>query len=259
MNPIELQHVSVVFEQEKGKSFLAVDDVSLTVGPGEIFVIMGLSGSGKSTLLRTINGLIRPQKGSVRVHGQDVVRMCPTDLRNLRRYQVSMVFQKFALLPFCTVAENISFGLRIRGEATPKVEQEVVKQLEQMGLSAFKDSYPHQLSGGMQQRVGLARAFAANGDVLLLDEPFSALDPLIRSQLQDELLRLQRVFNKTIVFVTHDFEEARKLASRMVVMQSGRILQTGTPQDIAQKPANELIAQFSAHPERLCSRCEASA
>ncbi|MGH8242252.1 MAG: choline ABC transporter ATP-binding protein [Steroidobacteraceae bacterium] len=227
---------------------VGVAGASLAIRPGEICVMMGLSGSGKSTLLRAANGLNRVTRGQVLVAGAngpiDVARCSTEDLRRLRRERIAMVFQQFGLLPWRTVAENVGLGLELRGE-TPVARQRIVaEQLELVGLAQWADRSVGELSGGMQQRVGLARAFATNAGILLMDEPFSALDPLIRDRLQDELLALQARVKKTILFVSHDLDEALRLGDRISIMRHGRIVQTGEAQDIVLRPADDYVAEF---------------
>ncbi|MGE0213031.1 MAG: choline ABC transporter ATP-binding protein [Parvibaculaceae bacterium] len=232
-------------------AILGVADASLDVGEGEITVLMGLSGSGKSTLMRAVNGLNKPIRGSVMVRdgekSVDVAKCDPETLRRIRMGKVAMVFQQFALLPWRTVEENAGFGLELAGVPEAERKARVQKQLDLVGLSAWGKKYAQELSGGMQQRVGLARAFATEAPILLMDEPFSALDPLIRTKLQDELLALQRQLRRTIVFVSHDLDEALKIGTRIAIMESGRIVQHGVPQDIVLKPANDYVAEFVAH------------
>jgi glycine betaine/proline transport system ATP-binding protein len=219
-------------------------DVSLEIKSGEIFVIMGLSGSGKSTLLRLINRLHEPSTGRVHIDGQDITELGPKQLRELRREKFGMVFQSFALLPHRTVMGNVEFGLEIQGvdkEERRKRSQEVI---ETVGLSGYESKYASELSGGMQQRVGLARALAADPEILLMDEAFSALDPLIRSQLQDDLLEIQDRLGKTIVFVSHDLDEALKLGNRIAIMRDGRLIQVGTPEEIIAHPADDYVSAF---------------
>jgi glycine betaine/proline transport system ATP-binding protein len=232
-------------------AILGVADASLDVGEGEITVLMGLSGSGKSTLMRAVNGLNRPVRGAVLVKENDKmvdVAACDADvLRRIRMHRVAMVFQQFALLPWRTVAENVGFGLELAGVPEKERRERVMKQLELVGLAPWAEKYAQELSGGMQQRVGLARAFATEAPILLMDEPFSALDPLIRTKLQDELLELQRQLKRTIVFVSHDLDEALKIGTRIAIMESGRIVQYGPPQDIVLKPANDYVRDFVAH------------
>ena len=230
---------------------LGVTGCSLAVNEGEICVLMGLSGSGKSTLLRTVNGLNPVSRGQVLVadgdRTVDVANCDPATLRRLRMGRIAMVFQQFALLPWCTVEENVGLGLALRGAGRDERRRIVGEKLELVHLDAWKDKYAHELSGGMQQRVGLARAFATDADILLMDEPFSALDPLIRAHLQDELLALQRRLRKTILFVSHDLDEAIKLGTRIAIMEGGRIVQFGQPEDIVLNPANQYVADFVAH------------
>jgi glycine betaine/proline transport system ATP-binding protein len=227
---------------------LGVAGASLAIEPGEICVMMGLSGSGKSTLMRAANGLNAVTRGQVLVSDAagpiDVARCSAEDLRRLRRERIAMVFQQFGLLPWRTVAENVGLGLELRGEAPAERQRVVERQLELVGLSQWATRSVGELSGGMQQRVGLARAFATNADILLMDEPFSALDPLIRDKLQDELLALQARVKKTILFVSHDLDEALRLGDRISIMRHGRIVQTGTPQDIVLRPADDYVAEF---------------
>ncbi len=230
---------------------LGVAEADLEVEAGEICVLMGLSGSGKSTLLRAVNGLNSVTRGRVLVRDGDtridVARCDPATLRRLRTERISMVFQQFALLPWRTVRENVGFGLELRGLSKPERRKIVEEKLELVGLGQWGDSYAHELSGGMQQRVGLARAFATDGDLLLMDEPFSALDPLIRTHLQDELLTLQANLRKTILFVSHDLDEALKLGGRIAIMDGGRIVQVGRPEEIVLRPANAYVREFVAH------------
>lgn len=222
----------------------AVIDASFSVQQGEIFVVMGLSGSGKSTLIRMLNGLNDTTDGSITVFGTEVVGLAGPDLRALRRDRMSMVFQHFALLPHRTVLENVAYGLELQGIA-PAERRELARHwLERVGLGGWEDHLPGELSGGMQQRVGIARAFAADTDILLMDEAFSALDPLIRREMQEQLVELQQELNKTIVFITHDLNEAMFLGDRIAVMRDGRIVQVGTPNDILTDPANDYVAQF---------------
>jgi len=227
---------------------LGVADASLTVKEGEILVLMGLSGSGKSTLLRAVNGLAPVVRGSVTVNSaQGSINPYKTPakaLRDLRMHMVSMVFQQFALLPWRTVADNIGFGLELAGMPEAERKNRVAEQLELVNLSKWADRKVNELSGGMQQRVGLARAFATGAPILLMDEPFSALDPLIRTRLQDELLEFQRRLKKTILFVSHDLDEAFRIGNRIAIMESGRIIQCGTPQDIVKNPADQYVADF---------------
>ncbi len=225
-------------------STVGVNRASFEVKSGEIFVIMGLSGSGKSTLVRLLNRLIEPTIGLVQIDGKDVVKMNKEELREVRRKKVSMVFQKFALFPHRTVLENTEYGLEIQGVEKTERSKKALEALELVGLKGYENQYPSQLSGGMQQRVGLARALANDPDVLLMDEAFSALDPLIRKDMQDELLELQSTMEKTIVFITHDLDEALRIGDRIALMKDGNIVQIGTPEEILMNPANEYVARF---------------
>lgn len=230
---------------------IGVAGADFSIRQGEICVLMGLSGSGKSTLLRCVNGLNQATRGSIRINDNNVfvdVGACDAaTLRRLRTRRIAMVFQQFALLPWRTVSENVGFGLEIRGMKRKQRELVIANTLKTVGLDQWADKYANELSGGMQQRVGLARAFATDADILLMDEPFSALDPLIRARLQDELLALQKKFKKTIIFVSHDLDEAMKLGNRIVIMEDGRIVQHGVPEAIVLKPANAYVADFVAH------------
>ncbi|MGW1540211.1 quaternary amine ABC transporter ATP-binding protein [Streptomyces sp. NPDC002309] len=228
----------------------AVIDASFTVEPGEIFVVMGLSGSGKSTLLRMLNGLLEPTAGTVAFDGQDLTALADRELREVRAKKISMVFQHFALFPHRSVLENAAYGLAVQGVPRGERERRAGEALALCGLDGWGKSWPDELSGGMQQRVGLARALATDADVLLMDESFSALDPLIRRDMQDQLLELQRTLRKTIVFITHDLNEAMRLGDRIAVMRDGRIVQTGTAEDILLRPANDYVASFIADVDR---------
>ncbi len=236
---------------EKLGVIVGVAGASLSVARGEISVLMGLSGSGKSTLLRAANGLNPVTRGAVLVRDGDLsidVATCDAlQMRRLRRERVAMVFQQFGLLPWRTVRENVGFGLELRGDSASRQRQIVDEKLELVGLSQWAERHVSELSGGMQQRVGLARAFATDADILLMDEPFSALDPLIRGKLQDELLALQARVKKTILFVSHDLDEALRLGDRITILQNGRIIQTGTAEDIVLAPADEYVAEFVRH------------
>ncbi|BBH53436.1 ATP-binding cassette domain-containing protein [Fluviispira sanaruensis] len=241
--------------QQELQQTVAVSNANFSVYKGEILVIMGLSGSGKSSLLRCLNGMNGRNIGKIR--GQILffdsnknakidITQCPkSSLREIRKHQVSMVFQQFGLMPWRTVGENVAFPLEIQGIKHQERLKQVEEKLAIVGLEKWIDHYPHELSGGMQQRVGLARAFITQADVLLMDEPFSALDPLIRKQLKDEILDLQQKLKKTIVFVTHDFSEAIKIGSRIAIMDSGKILQIGQPQEIIENPACEIVKKFT--------------
>ncbi len=223
---------------------VGVVDASFDIRAGEIFVIMGLSGSGKSTLVRLLNRLIEPSAGDIRLDGRDLTRLPKRDLVEVLRRDMSMVFQSFALLPNRTALDNAAFGLEVAGVAKPARRDAARRALDKVGLGAYADRYPRELSGGMQQRVGLARALAKNPSIMLMDEAFSALDPLIRAEMQNELLRLQREQARTIVFISHDAEEAMRIADRIAVMEDGRIAQIGTPAEILQNPADEYVRAF---------------
>jgi glycine betaine/proline transport system ATP-binding protein len=223
---------------------VGLSHVGFDVHAGEIYVLMGLSGSGKSTLIRLINRLVEPTSGSVIVDGQDVVQMRPAELVSWRRKRVAMVFQSFALMPHRTVFDNAAFGLEIAGEKAGHYQDKVMGVLEQVGLKAYAQKYPRQLSGGMQQRVGLARALAVDPDIMLMDEAFSALDPLKRTEMQDLMLELQRDQRRTILFVSHDLEEALKIGSRIGIMEGGALVQEGTPHEIVTRPANDYVRRF---------------
>ena len=229
---------------ERTGQSIGVFDASFAIEAGEIFVVMGLSGSGKSTLVRMLNRLIEPTAGRILVDGQDINALSDKALRALRRKDISMVFQSFALMPHMTVLDNTAFGLELAG--TPKAERQQMAQqaLEQVGLAEWGASYPDELSGGMQQRVGLARALAADPAILLMDEAFSALDPIIRTEMQSELLRLQQLKRRTIVFISHDLDEAMRIGDRIAIMKDGQVVQVGTPDEILRKPANGYVRDF---------------
>ena len=223
---------------------VGVDDASFDIRAGEIFVIMGLSGSGKSTMLRLLNRLIEPTAGTIEIDGRDVTKMPRNDLIALRRREISMVFQSFALLPNRTVLNNAAFGLEVAGIGEAERKRRARAALNAVGLQGYDDSRTDQLSGGMKQRVGLARALAGEPTILLMDEAFSALDPLIRAEMQDELVRLQAEHSRTIVFVSHDLDEAMRIGDRICIMQNGRVVQIGTPDEIVLKPANDYVRSF---------------
>ena len=231
--------------QEETGHVIAVRDVSFTVRQGETFVVMGLSGSGKSTLVRCISRLIEPTTGEVLIDGEDVLRCSPRDLMELRRTKMSMVFQHFGLLPHRRVIDNIAFGLEVRGTSRANRMARAHEVLDLVGLSGWDQNYPRELSGGMQQRVGLARAMAVDPEILIFDEPFSALDPLIRREMQDELLRLQSQLKKTMVFITHDFLEAIKMGDHIAIMKDGEIVQVGTPEEIVANPVDGYVRAFT--------------
>ncbi|TVV39607.1 choline ABC transporter ATP-binding protein [Thalassolituus sp. C2-1] len=271
---IEIKHLDVVFgpqpqealalldqgldrEQVRAQSgsLIAVKDASLTVKRGEICVLMGLSGSGKSSLLRCINGLNPVARGAVNIeHDGEMLDFASADAqtqRDIRMRRISMVFQKFALMPWLTVEQNVAMPLELQGLPKAEIKRRVSEQLEVVGLAEWRKLKPGKLSGGMQQRVGLARALAVESDILLMDEPFSALDPLIRTQLQDELLQLQEKLKKTIIFVSHDLDEALKLGSHIAIMKDGEIVQHGKPESIVLNPANDYVRDFVAHTNPL--------
>lgn len=223
---------------------IGVCDASFSVRKGEVFVVMGLSGSGKSTLVRMLNRLIEPTEGEIIVGDQNIAAMSEKELNAFRRKHISMVFQSFALMPHMTVLQNTAFGLDLSGVPAKQREERAQAALDQVGLGANGKSYPNELSGGMQQRVGLARALANDPSILLMDEAFSALDPLIRTEMQDELLQLQAKDRRTIVFISHDLDEAMRIGDRIAIMQGGRVVQVGTPDDILHRPANDYVSSF---------------
>jgi glycine betaine/proline transport system ATP-binding protein len=229
---------------EKTETTVGVQNASFDIRTGEIFVIMGLSGSGKSTMVRMLNRLIEPTAGQVLIDGEDIVSVTDEQLVKLRRAKLSMVFQSFALMPHMTVIQNAAFGLEMDGVDRQAREERALKALEQVGLEAWAESMPDELSGGMQQRVGLARGLAVDPDILLMDEAFSALDPLIRTEMQDELLKLQAKSKRTIVFISHDLDEAMRIGDRIAIMEGGNVVQVGTPEEILQNPANEYVQAF---------------
>ncbi len=231
--------------RKKTGHVIAVRDVSLNVAKGEVFVVMGLSGSGKSTLVRCLSRLIEPTAGQVLINQMNVIEMSEGDLRHLRRHTVSMVFQRFGLFPHKRVVDNVAYGLEVRGMDVLERRKMANQVLELVGLENWGTRYPHELSGGMQQRVGLARALAVDPEIMLCDEPFSALDPLIRRDMQNELLNLQQSLQKTIIFITHDFLEAIKLGDRIAIMKDGEIVQVGTSQEIVANPGNDYVREFT--------------
>jgi len=266
---IELRHVFKIFGNSKGSvraaqdaarenasredilestgCTVAVRDVSLQIKEGEIFVIMGLSGSGKSTLVRHFNRLIEPTAGQLLFRGRDILQLSKPELRSIRRHNIGMVFQSFALLPHKTVMENIVFGRMLRGDSKRESVADATKWLDgRIGLRGYGDKFPDELSGGMRQRVGLARALVSDPDILLMDEAFSALDPLIRCDLQDLLLEMQAELRKTVIFITHDIDEAMKLGSRIAIMKDGEVVQVGTPDEIRTSPASDYVKRFFA-------------
>ena len=263
INKIEVRNVFKVFgNREKdvlamiraGKSkeqvlaetgcVVGINDLSLSIAAGEVFVIMGLSGSGKSTLVRHLNRLIDPSSGQILVDGEDILEYDMPALRHFRRHKISMVFQNFGLLPHRNVLDNVAYGLKVRGESTAQCQARARHWITVVGLQGYEQAFIHQLSGGMRQRVGLARALATDTDIILMDEAFSALDPLIRAEMQDQLLELQRTLQKTIVFITHDLDEALRIGNRIAVLKDGQLIQVGTPHEILHAPADDYVDRF---------------
>ena len=230
--------------QEKTGHVVGIRDVGFDVAPGEVFVVMGLSGSGKSTLVRLLTRLIEPTAGTVQLYGEDITAMSDKALLDTRRRRVSMVFQHFGLLPHRKVIDNVGFGLEVRGENKGDRRNRAQEMVDLVGLSGYENNFPDQLSGGMQQRVGLARALAADPDIMMFDEPFSALDPLIRRDMQNEVIRLHQEVGKTMVFITHDLAEALKLGDRILIMRDGEIVQVGTPDEVVAAPADDYVRDF---------------
>lgn len=269
MSKIEIKDLYLIFGHEKHKAFrmlregksksdilkatgctVAVKNANLNIDDGEIFVIMGLSGSGKSTLLRCINRLIKPTIGEVIINGKDISKITDKELLEVRRKELAMVFQNFGLLPHRTVLSNIAFGLELQGVPKREREKKAMESMQLVGLKGYENQMVGELSGGMQQRVGLARALANSPEVLLMDEAFSALDPLIRVQMQDELLELQTKMKKTIIFITHDLNEAIKLGDRIAIMKDGEVVQVGTSEEILTEPANDYVERFVENVDR---------
>ena len=263
MSKIEIKNVYKIFGQNPSKILpmvqegatkeevleqtghtVGLDNVSISVEEGETFVCMGLSGSGKSTLIRHINRLIDPTSGEVSVEGTNVMELNQKNLIEFRRHKMSMVFQRFGLFPHKTVIQNVGYGLEVQGKDKNEIEKVAMEKIDAVGLNGFEHQYPNQLSGGMQQRVGLARALATNTDIMLMDEAFSALDPLIRSDMQKQLIDLQSELKKTIVFITHDLDESLKLGDHIGILNGGRLVQVGTPIDIIMSPADDYVAAF---------------
>lgn len=263
MNKIEVQNIYKIFGKRPEQALAAVQagiskaqlrqqsghilglrEITLSIPAGQTFVIMGLSGSGKSTLIRHFNRLIDPTAGDILVDGQSLMQMSPAQLQEFRRHKISMVFQRFGLMPHHCVLENVAYGLKIQGVSKAERQQQAQRWIELVGLQGFEDAYPEQLSGGMQQRVGLARALCTNPDILLMDEAFSALDPLIRREMQDQLMQIQNQLHKTIVFITHDLDEALRLGNQIAILKDGEIQQVGTPQQILLQPANDYVDAF---------------
>ncbi len=229
----------------------ALRDITFSIERGETFVVMGLSGSGKSTLVRCLNRLIEPTAGEILVDGQDVLALNNDELRELRRQKMSMVFQRFALLPHRTVLENMAYGLEIQGLPKEERKERAMQWVDTVGLGGWENSYPRQLSGGMQQRVGIGRALCTDSEILLMDEPFSALDPLIRREMQDELLALEGRIHKTTVFITHDLDEALRLGDRIAILKDGLLIQVGTPEEILSNPADDYVSDFTRDVNRI--------
>jgi len=230
---------------KKTRHTIALQNINLEIEEGETFVVMGLSGSGKSTLVRCLNRLIEPTAGEIKIRGKDVLQFSEEELREYRRNTMTMVFQRFGLLPHRTVLENVAFGLEIRGVDKAAREEKAADWVDKVGLTGYENSRTSELSGGMQQRVGLARALCNDPEVLLMDEPFSALDPLIRREMQNELIDLEGDLNKTIIFITHDLDEALRLGDRIAILKDGKVVQIGTPEEILENPANEYVQDFT--------------
>lgn len=250
-NGFDPEEMASLEQMEADGMVVAVRDVSFNIKRGEVFVIMGLSGSGKSSLIRCLLRLVEPSSGQVVINEEDVTSMNEQELIEFRRTRCAMVFQHYGLLPHRSVLDNVTFGLKLRNTKPEKMEEQAREAIEQVGLFGWEDHFPHQLSGGMQQRVGIARALVQETDLLLMDEPFSGLDPLIRKEMQDELLRLQEEVRKTIVFVTHDLSEALRLGDRMAVMNNGEFVQVGSPREIIMNPADEYVQRFVQDEQQL--------
>jgi glycine betaine/proline transport system ATP-binding protein len=244
--------------KDKTKQVVGVRNASFTVENGETFVIMGLSGSGKSTLLRCINRLIKASAGQIIIDGVDVLSMSPKELEELRKRKMSMVFQRFALLPHRNILDNVAYGLEVQGVKKEARQAKAREVIQMVGLSGWEESYPENLSGGMQQRVGIARALATDPDILLMDEPFSALDPLIRQDMQEELINIQEKLQKTIIFITHDLDEALKIGDHIALMKDGEIVQIGSPEDILLSPTSDYVARFVENVNRSLALTAAS-
>ena len=263
MTAIEIRNVYKIFGQQPDRAIemlregatkaevltqtdcsVGLNDISLSIAKGTISVVMGLSGSGKSTLVRHINRLIEPTSGEIIFEGRNIMRLNKRDLRSFRMHHASMVFQSFALFPHKTVLQNVAYGQTVRGTPRDEVSAIAMKWIESVGLLGYENKRPSVLSGGMRQRVGLARALAANTDVILMDEAFSALDPLIRAEMQDQLLEIQNGLSKTIVFITHDLDEALRIGSEIAILRDGRLVQVGAPREILHNPADDYVARF---------------
>ncbi len=248
---------SLVEQLDKGEdAVVAMKDVSFSVNQGETFIIMGLSGSGKSTLIRCLLRLVEPTSGDIIVNGMNVTAMSKSELVNFRRENIAMVFQHYGLLPHRTVLDNVAFGLKLRGEKKEDSRTKAFEALDMVGLKGWEKYYPASLSGGMRQRVGIARALVMDAPILLMDEPFSGLDPLIRRELQDEMIRLQKEMHKTVFFVTHDLSEALRMGDRMAIMKKGEIVQIGSPDEVIANPADEYVARFVQDEREQLERAE---
>ncbi|MGI6783623.1 MAG: betaine/proline/choline family ABC transporter ATP-binding protein [Aminivibrio sp.] len=253
----DVENEELVEELDKGDdAVVAMKNVSLTINQGETFIIMGLSGSGKSTLIRCLLRLVEPTSGEIIINGENVTAMNKNELVKFRREKIAMVFQHYGLLPHRTVLENVAFGLKLRGESEKDRTGKARDAIGKVGLKDWADYYPASLSGGMRQRVGIARALVMDAPVLLMDEPFSGLDPLIRRQLQDEMIRLQKTMNKTIFFVTHDLSEALRMGDRMAIMRKGKIVQVGSPDEVVANPADRYVARFVMDERENMKRAE---
>lgn len=253
----DVENEELVEELDKGDdAVVAMKNVSLTINQGETFIIMGLSGSGKSTLIRCLLRLVEPTSGEIIINGENVTAMNKNELVKFRREKIAMVFQHYGLLPHRTVLENVAFGLKLRGESEKDRTGKARDAIGKVGLKDWADYYPASLSGGMRQRVGIARALVMDAPVLLMDEPFSGLDPLIRRQLQDEMIRLQKTMNKTIFFVTHDLSEALRMGDRMAIMRRGKIVQVGSPDEVVANPADRYVARFVMDERENMKRAE---
>jgi glycine betaine/proline transport system ATP-binding protein len=253
----DIENDDLVNELDKGEdAVVAMKNVSLEINRGETFIIMGLSGSGKSTLIRCLLRLVEPTSGEIIINGENVTAMSKRQLVNFRREKIAMVFQHYGLLPHRTVLDNVAFGLKLRGEEKTAQKEKGLDALDKVGLKGWENYYPASLSGGMRQRVGIARALVMDAPILLMDEPFSGLDPLIRRELQDEMIHLQKVVHKTIFFVTHDLSEALRMGDRMAIMKKGEIVQVGSPDEVIANPADDYVARFVSDEREHMRRAE---
>lgn len=253
----DVENEELVETLDKGEdAVVAMKNVSLEIRHGETFIIMGLSGSGKSTLIRCLLRLVEPTSGEILINGENVTAMNKRQLVNFRRKKIAMVFQHYGLLPHRTVLQNVTFGLKLRGDGKESRAEKAADALEKVGLNGWEKYYPASLSGGMRQRVGIARALVMDAPILLMDEPFSGLDPLIRRELQDEMIHLQKVMHKTIFFVTHDLSEALRMGDRMAIMKKGEIVQVGSPEEVIANPADEYVARFVQDEREQMRRAE---